>query len=127
MRTARYLLSLSFLVFLSIPATAQVEPGQTFTARVVDVTDGDTFDAIRSTGGEVTIRLYGVYTPESDQPHGRAATRAAGRFIGGKDVRVDVEDIGSYGRAVGRVSVGGGDLGAIHPSRARLALRALRA
>lgn len=41
-------------------AQAQVQPGQTFTARVVEVTDGDTFGVRRSAGGEVTIRLHGV-------------------------------------------------------------------
>jgi hypothetical protein len=33
--------------------------------------------------------------------------------VGGKAVRVTIEDIGAYGRAVGRVEVQGGDLGAL--------------
>jgi endonuclease YncB( thermonuclease family) len=56
------------------------------------------------------VRLFGVDAPESSQSHGRAATRAARRIIGGSNVRVSVEDVGRYGRAVGRVRVGGGDL-----------------
>ncbi|MCS4056809.1 thermonuclease family protein [Salinibacter ruber] len=92
---------------------APVEPGQTFTARVVEVTDGDTFGVRRSIGGEVTIRLHGVDTPESTQSYGRAATQAARRYIGGKNVRVSVEEIGRYGRAVARVEAEGGDLGAM--------------
>jgi endonuclease YncB( thermonuclease family) len=92
---------------------APVEPGQTFTGRVVEVTDGDTFGVRRSIGGEVTIRLHGIDAPESAQSYGRAATRAARRIIGGKNVRVAVEDIGRYGRAVARIEVGGGDLGAL--------------
>ncbi|WP_263788953.1 thermonuclease family protein [Salinibacter grassmerensis] len=94
-------------------AQAQVEPGQTFTARVTEITDGDTYDVRRSAGGEVTIRLHGVDTPESAQSYGMAATRAARRYVGGKDVRVTVEDIGRYGRAVARITAGGGDLGAM--------------
>ncbi len=39
---------------------APVEPGQTFTGRALEVTDGDTFGVRRSAGGEVTIRLHGV-------------------------------------------------------------------
>jgi endonuclease YncB( thermonuclease family) len=39
---------------------APVEQGQSFTGRVVSVTDGDTYDVRRSIGGMVTIRLYGV-------------------------------------------------------------------
>ncbi|MCS3679271.1 endonuclease YncB(thermonuclease family) [Salinibacter ruber] len=90
-----------------------VEPGQTFTARVLEVTDGDTFGVRRSIGGIVTIRLHGVDAPESAQPYGRAATRAARRYVGGKDVRVAVEEIGRYGRAVARIEARGGDLGAL--------------
>ena len=109
------LLTALFLFGTVAPASAQVqvEPGQTFTARVLEVTDGDTYDVRRSVGGEVTIRLHGVDAPESSQPYGRAATRAARRIVGGKDVRASVEDIGRYGRAVARIEVGGGDLGAL--------------
>jgi endonuclease YncB( thermonuclease family) len=92
---------------------APVEPGQTFTGRVVEVTDGDTYDVRRSIGGEITIRLHGIDAPESGQSYGRAATRAARRIAGGKNVRVAVEDIGRYGRAVARIEVGGGSLGAL--------------
>ena len=110
-----FLVGLLFLsVSFGLPVQAQqVEPGQTFTGKVVEVTDGDTYDVKRSAGGVVTVRLHGVDSPESDQPHGRAATRAAQRYIGGKTVRIKVEDIGSYGRAVGRVEIQGGDLGAL--------------
>lgn len=93
--------------------SAPVEPGQFFTGQVVEVTDGDTYDVRRSIGGAVTIRLHGVDVPESAQPYGRAATRTARRIAGGKNVRVTVEEIGRYGRAVASVEVGGGDLGAL--------------
>ena len=94
-------------------AAQNVEPGQTFAAKVVEVTDGDTYDVRRSAGGEVTIRLHGVDAPETSQPYGRAATRAARRYVGGERVRVQVEDIGRYGRAVASVEVQGSDLGAM--------------
>jgi endonuclease YncB( thermonuclease family) len=92
---------------------APVETGQTYTARVIEVTDGDTYDVRRSIGGEVTIRLHGVDAPESSQPYGTAATRVARRYVGGKNVRVSVEEIGRYGRAVARLEAQGGDLGAM--------------
>jgi endonuclease YncB( thermonuclease family) len=106
-------IALSVLVFTATPAAAQVEPGQTFTARIIEVKDGDTFDVKRSAGGEVTIRLHGVDTPESAQSFGREARQKARQYIGGKNVRVSVEEIGRYGRAVARIEVGGGDLGAL--------------
>ncbi len=105
------------LLLFAAPSTfaqdAPVEPGQTFTGRVVEVTDGDTFGLRRSIGGTVTIRLHGVDAPESAQSYGTAATRAARQYVGGKSVRVSVEEIGRYGRAVARVEVQGADLGAM--------------
>nr|WP_240331503.1 thermonuclease family protein [Salinibacter ruber] len=77
----------------------------------MDVTDGDTFDVRRSIGGTVTIRLHGVDAPESAQSYGTAATQAARRYVDGKSVRVAVEEIGRYGRAVARTEVQGADLG----------------
>lgn len=55
-------LVLAALLLSVVPgAQAQsVAPGQTFTARVTSVTDGDTYDVRRSAGGAVTVRLHGV-------------------------------------------------------------------
>jgi endonuclease YncB( thermonuclease family) len=106
--------SLAALFFLAGPATpgqAQVEPGQTFRARVVEVTDGDTYLVQRSDGQTATIRLWGVDAPETSQPYGIEAMNRARQYIGGANVRVSVEEIGRYGRAVARVSVQGGSLG----------------
>lgn len=64
---------------------APVEPGQTFTGRVVEVVDGDTYDVRRSIGGKATIRLYGTDAPEFSQRYGTAATRAARRYVGGEN------------------------------------------
>ena len=92
---------------------ASVEPGQTYSVRVVEVTDGDTFGVRRSGGQVFTVRLYGVDAPESAQPFGTKATRQARRYVGGKNVRATVEDIGRYGRAVTSIDVQGGDLAAM--------------
>lgn len=113
MQTARHLLFLSLLVFLSIPATAQVEPGQSYNGRVVEVTDGDTYDIRTSTSGEITVRLWGVDAPETSQSYGSVATNAARWYVGGKNVRMSVQDLDRYGRAVARIEVGGGDLSAM--------------
>lgn len=48
------------LLLLTSASHAQVEPGQTFTGRIMEVTDGDTYDVRRSIGGTATIRLYGI-------------------------------------------------------------------
>ena len=58
----RSVLKVVLTAVLLIPASslAQADPGQTFSARVVEVTDADTYDVRRSGGGQVTIRLHGV-------------------------------------------------------------------
>lgn len=91
--------------------TAQTpEPGQVLTGTVTDVTDGDTFDLRTSSGPVVTVRLFGTDAPESGQPFGGEATRAARRYVEGERVRVTVTEVGRYGRAIGPVEVGGRSL-----------------
>lgn len=113
MPLSRWLVLLALLLLAPVAHAQSVTPGQTFTARVVEVTDGDTYDVRRASGGTVPVRLHGVDAPETDQPYGAAATRAARRYVGGKRVRVTVEDIGVYGRAVAALTLQGGDLGAL--------------
>ena len=93
--------------------SAPVEPGQTFSALVIKVTDGDTYDVRRSASSTITLRLHGVDTPESAQPFGGKATRRARQLLQDETVQVSVEDIGRYGRPVASVEVEGADLGAM--------------
>jgi len=100
-----------FLAVLVIPlSAAQVAEGQTFNVEVKTVTDGDTFEARRSDGQSMTIRLFGVDAPESDQPYGSESTSATREYIGGKNIRVSVDDTGPYGRTIGSVEVQGTSL-----------------
>ena len=110
MKSIRPLLGAVCLFLLTTPVVAQPEAGQTFNGRVVGVTDGDTYEVRRSSGQTVTVRLFGIDAPESNQPHGRAATRAARRYVARTNVQVEVDDIDRYGRTIGRVTVEGGDL-----------------
>lgn len=80
------------------------------------VTDGD---GIRVSGQEV--RFAGLDAPEWNQPakhrngywfaHGKRVKSALIREIGGKSVRVIVEDYDKFGRAVGTVTCNGRDIG----------------
>ncbi len=80
------------------------------------VTDGD---GIRVAGQEV--RLAGIDAPEWDQRarhrdgywfnHGRRVKSALIREIGGKHVRVSVEDTDEFGRLLGTVTYKGRDIG----------------
>ncbi|WP_232798483.1 thermonuclease family protein [Salinibacter altiplanensis] len=51
------------------------------------------------------MRLWGTDAPESSQPYGGNATSRARQLVGGSTVRVSVEEMDRYGRAVGREEV----------------------
>ena len=103
------LIVLVLVLVAALPAKAQ-EPGQTYTARVTSVSDGDTYDVRSSNSQSFTVRLWGVDAPESAQPYGTESTRKARGYVSDQTVRVVVEEIGRYGRAVARIEVSGGDL-----------------
>lgn len=70
--------------------------------RVVEVKDGDTC-VVSTPNARLTVRLWGVDAPESEQPYGPYATEAAQRVVRGEACRVVVKDSDRYGRIVGRV------------------------
>lgn len=97
-------------LLLLIPLTALPVLAQSFRGQVVEVTDGDTYDVRRNSGATVTVRLFGVDAPESNQPYGRAATRTARGYVQGRAVRVVPRETGRYGRTIARIRIGGRSL-----------------
>ena len=55
---------------------------------VVGVTDGDTLTVLRE-GKEVSIGLYGIDTPEKDQPFGKAANQFTSSLVLGKRISIE--------------------------------------
>jgi endonuclease YncB( thermonuclease family) len=78
-------------------------PGaDTIHGRVQRVKDGDT--VVVSMGeGTVTVRIWGIDAPESDQPYGPYATQAVRKVAKGEPCRLIVRDRDRYGRVIGRV------------------------
>lgn len=96
----------ALLVLLSMLLAA---PSATsFTARVVRVIDGDSLDVSRGDGsrGKIEVRLFGIDSPERDQPYADRARAELARLVKGKTVRLEVRDHDSYGRTVARVFAG---------------------
>jgi endonuclease YncB( thermonuclease family) len=89
---------ITVLLILCFPVSASA-----WMAKVVSVVDGDTLKVFNVEKGQETIRLYGIDTPEQDQPHGNAAGKCLASFIAG--AIVDVEQIykDTHGRTVGIV------------------------
>lgn len=77
---------------LLIPVLCGAMPPE---AIVTEVVDGDTL-----TLAGRDVRLQGIDAPESDQPHGDAATMALTVEVHGQRVRLEVRGEDKYGRLV---------------------------
>lgn len=85
---------------------------EVFTARVVEVKDGDSLVVEREKDGrkvQVEVRLNGVDAPEGQMPFGPEAREIARRLALDKSVRVDARSLDRFGRTVAQVEVFGED------------------
>lgn len=85
-------------------------PAYELSGKVVKVADGDTLTILDAQRVKHKIRLYGIDTPEYDQPYFGAAKRALSKMVANKAVGIDVKDTDTYGRTVGVVYVDGGSV-----------------
>ncbi|MBT9548597.1 MAG: thermonuclease family protein [Candidatus Sericytochromatia bacterium] len=91
----------------SKPAAPNKAKGQTFSGRVVGVSDGDTITVLDiETNAQYKIRLNGVDSPESKQPFGEKAKQFTSILVFSKLVAIAVADKDRYGRLVGNVTIG---------------------
>ena len=97
------------LLALFYQGAAFAQIGQTFTAPVSRVADGDTITVVHD-GDTTRIRLDGIDTPEMDQAFGVQARAFISSRVSDRQVTVTVHDVDRYGRFVGRVQIDGVDL-----------------
>jgi endonuclease YncB( thermonuclease family) len=71
------------------------------TGHVVRIADGDTVSILDHSNTQHKVRLFGIDTPERDQPYGKAAKKVLAQLIGEKPVDVVIVTTDSYGREVG--------------------------
>ena len=81
-------------------------PAYDLSGRVVKVVHGDTITILDAEQKQHEVRLYGIETPEYEQPYGRAAMKALADLIAGEGVGIDVKNTDRYGRPVGVVYKG---------------------
>jgi len=96
-----YQIIIFFILLLASTANARL-------ATVVSVTDGDTIKVVDETG-LITVRLYGIDSPEKKQAFGLAAKDFVEVMVKGKVVNiapVDVKYYDRYGRTVAVVMLG---------------------
>lgn len=81
-------------------------------ATLVKVVDGDTLKVL-SDSGPLSVRLYGIDTPERQQDFGRAATKALAALVQGQSLELEpIQQRDGYRRMVARVFVEGEDINA---------------
>ncbi len=97
---------------LRTPTMSPPHGGTELTCAVVNVHDGDTITA-RCPAGRLRVRVWGIDAPEIGQrPWGyRSRDRLKALLGPSHQVRIQVVDTDTYGRSVGRLYVGGEDLG----------------
>jgi endonuclease YncB( thermonuclease family) len=90
-------------VLEEIGAHREGEPAPAFdlSGRVVRVADGDTVSILDAANTQHKVRLFGIDTPERDQPFGKAARKALSQLVDEKPVGVVIVTTDSYGRKVG--------------------------
>ncbi|SFQ33818.1 micrococcal nuclease [Salibacterium halotolerans] len=89
---------LFMMVLLSACGSSTYEEGEKIKADIVDVVDGDTVTVDMDKGGEETLRLLLIDTPETVhpdepvQPYGPKASKYAKELLPeGKDVTVEID------------------------------------
>lgn len=97
------LLLISLVIFSNV-AIAGVPRGAT-EFDLKRVIDGDTVVA----SDETRIRLWGIDTPERNQPHGKSSTKALESLLEGKRLYLEIKDVDRYGRTIGVIHIDDGD------------------
>lgn len=98
MRKAKLLLA--SIALLLISAQTIIE---TYTGRIVGVTDGDTITFLTDSKEEIKVRLDGIDCPETNQAYGSKAKEFTAQLAFNKAAKLEKSGIDKYGRTLGVV------------------------
>lgn len=102
----------SILVLLSVMALlCSSARAEEFTAKVIEVLDGDTV-LIKRANGLQKVRLAEIDAPEKAQPFGSASQQSLSGMVMKKQVKFVSETMDQYGRLVAHLSIDGLDVNA---------------
>lgn len=93
-------------------ALAKNVPTSTYKARVISIIDGDSLELL-SDRGSVTIRLWGIDSPEWDQPFSDSAKHYVKDLLFNKEVVVEPYYTDAYDRTVAQIFLFGKSLNQI--------------
>lgn len=89
-------------------------PMYEYRAKIINVVDGDTVDAVIDLGFRVTttqrLRLARVDTPERGQPKFEEAKEFVQKAVGGKEVYLRSTKVSKYGYYLASITIDGRDL-----------------
>ena len=103
-RAHRILATLCLVLSLIFPAVLFAQ--QSFTAKVIGISDGDTITILKG-NQQIKIRLHGIDSPEKGQAFGTKAKQFTLGLVFGKTVTVKPTETDRYGRTVAWVFVDG--------------------
>ena len=92
-------------LFCCCSVSAQELPNE-FYARVVGISDGDTFKVLYQENQEIKIRLGHIDAPEMGQPFGKSAKKFASNLCFGKEVKIVRQSKDRYQRIIAEVFIG---------------------
>jgi len=99
----------SALILIALHLATAIASAATLHGRVVSIADGDTITVLDAQHVQHKIRLQGIDAPESRQSFGQPSKRNLSTLVAGRDVTVEYFKFDRYGRAVGKITVGGVD------------------
>jgi micrococcal nuclease len=102
-RTALFAL-LCILSFIAPSLAAAKRTPELVEGKIVGIADADTLTVLVKKD-TLTVRLHGIDSPESGQPFGAKAKKAASELAFGKVVKVEIIKVEKYKRVVGRVTL----------------------
>lgn len=98
-----------YLLALLLTLPTEKPTTQTYQARVIGVTDGDTITVLRE-GTQIKIRLEGVDAPESKQDYGTATKTRLSELVHGRNVEIRQTGTDRYRRTLAYVVVDGREI-----------------
>ncbi len=99
-----------FLVTLFLFIAPGLSTAGEIVGRVIGVTDGDTLTVLDAAQVSYKVRLGGIDAPEKGQPFGQRSKEGLSRLVFNRQVTILFDKKDRYGRFVGKVMLGGGDV-----------------
>lgn len=94
------------LVVVSLSVVFNFASAETFIARVIGISDGDTLTVLINEHEQIKVRLAEIDAPEKKQPYGQRSKQSLSNMCYQQTAVIERIDIDRYGRRVGKVLCG---------------------